>query len=130
MIKHSKQRDAIIERLSDRTDHPTAETLYQELKVELPNISLGTVYRNLNQLASLNKILIVRSPFGPDRYDPIPNQHPHFFCTNCFAVLDLDVDKNRLLATGQEDFKGEIQDCISSYYGLCPDCLEKLKLKH
>lgn len=105
MIKHSKQRDAIIARLSGRTDHPTAETLYQEVKKELPNISMGTVYRNLKQLASLDKILIVRSPFGPDRYDPIPNQHPHFFCTNCFAVLDLDVDKNKILATGKRVLK-------------------------
>jgi len=83
MIKHSNQRDAIISCLLDRKDHPTAETIYREVKEIIPNISLGTVYRNLNQLATMNQILIVKKPYGPDRYDPNPNQHPHFFCTNC-----------------------------------------------
>jgi Fur family peroxide stress response transcriptional regulator len=123
MIKYSKQREAIIKCLSDRKDHPTAETIYNEAKEIMPNISLGTVYRNLNQLASMNKILIVKTPYGPDRYDPNPNQHPHFFCTECSKVLDIDVDKEKLISLGQDGFKGEVNGCISSYYGICPTCL-------
>ena len=127
MIKHSKQRDAIISCLSDRTDHPTAETIYSEVKELIPNISLGTVYRNLNQLAAMNKILIVKTPYGPDRYDPNPIQHPHFFCTKCSSVLDIDIDKEKLLSLGKENFPGEIKGCISSYYGLCSQCLKTNK---
>jgi len=127
MIKHSNQRDAIISCLLDRKDHPTAETIYREVKEIMPNISLGTVYRNLNQLATMNQILIVKTPYGPDRYDPNPNQHPHFFCTNCSSVLDIDIDKDKLLSLGKESFQGKINGCIASYYGLCPNCLKENK---
>ena len=50
MIKYSRQRESIVNFLASRTDHPTAETIYQNIKKEFPNISLGTVYRNLSLL--------------------------------------------------------------------------------
>ena len=56
MIKHSRQRDAIRQNLINRYDHPTAETVYMDIKEDFPNISLGTVYRNLSLLADLGEI--------------------------------------------------------------------------
>ena len=50
-VKHSRQREAILTELRSRKDHPTAEELYLSLKPHMPNLSLGTVYRNLNMLA-------------------------------------------------------------------------------
>ena len=67
-VKHSKQREAILSELRSRKDHPTAEDLYFTLKAEMPNLSLGTVYRNLNMLASDGVILKI-SFEGADRYD-------------------------------------------------------------
>lgn len=57
MEKKSRQRDALLANLASRTDHPTADELYFDLKQEFPNISLGTVYRNLAQLSESNAIL-------------------------------------------------------------------------
>ena len=56
MIKYSKQRQAIKDQLSNRGDHPTAETLYSELKTNMPNLSIATVYRNLKQLEGMCEI--------------------------------------------------------------------------
>ena len=57
MIKYSRQRESIVNFLASRTDHPTAETIYQNIKKEFPNISLGTVYRNLSLLEEIGEII-------------------------------------------------------------------------
>ena len=55
-MNHSKQRDIILEVVSNSCEHPSADMVYQEVKKQIPNISLGTVYRNLNLLVELKKI--------------------------------------------------------------------------
>ena len=60
MIKYSRQRESIVNFLASRTDHPTAETIYQNIKKEFPNISLGTVYRNLSLLEEIGEIIKFR----------------------------------------------------------------------
>lgn len=73
-IKHSKQRDSIKTCLMGRRDHPTADAVYMSIREEFPNISLGTVYRNLNLLVDLGEIqkLTWRQWAGPvrRRYQP------------------------------------------------------------
>ena len=72
MLKYSKQREAIKNFLVTRYDHPTAETVYLNIRKEFPNISLGTVYRNLNLLAEIGEILKLSPGIGPDRFDGNP----------------------------------------------------------
>ena len=127
-MKHSRQRDAIVEQLSDRTDHPTAEQLYLELKDRMPNISMGTVYRNLKQLEAAGEILSISSS-GAARFDPNPKPHSHFFCMDCGAVLDVDDDNEKIVRIGQEKFGGKVFGCVSNYYGLCPECEAKRESK-
>ena len=69
LIKHSRQRECIKEFLADRFDHPTAETIYLNVKKEFPNISLGTVYRNLSLLTNQGIIRKLSTGIGPDRFD-------------------------------------------------------------
>ena len=122
MLKRSKQRDAILFFLQDRKDHPNAETVYAEIKKNFPNISLGTVYRNLNLLAELNEIQKISSLDGPDRFDPNTNIHPHFFCTQCHAVLDLTMEDLNLIPQAQKHFKGTITGQATYFFGQCPKC--------
>ena len=68
MIKYSRQRESIVNFLASRTDHPTAETIYQNIKKEFPNISLGTVYRNLSLLEEIGEIIKISTGVGPDHY--------------------------------------------------------------
>ena len=68
MIKRSRQREAIRQCLTGRYDHPTAETVYMSIKDEFPNISLGTVYRNLSLLSDLGEVQKITVSGGPDRF--------------------------------------------------------------
>ena len=123
MLKYSKQRESIKNFLGTRYDHPTAETVYLNIRREFPNISLGTVYRNLNLLAEIGEIQKLSPGIGPDRFDGNPAPHYHFICRHCGCVMDLTVsglDHINILA-GQ-DFDGEIEGHITYFYGTCPSC--------
>ena len=124
MVKHSRQREAIRVFLKDRKDHPSAETVYQELKVVHPNLSLGTVYRNLNFLAELGEIQKVPGTIGPDRFDGNAATHVHFFCTTCDRIIDLEIKElDTMVAEARKYFAGKITHSITNYYGICPACL-------
>lgn len=124
MLKYSKQREAILLFLSDRKDHPTAETVYSGIKKDFPNISLGTVYRNLNLLAEIQEIQKIPGNSGPDHFDPNTKMHPHFFCTQCQSVLDLDLEDTNLIPLVQENFQGTISGQVTYFFGLCPKCTQ------
>ena len=77
-LKYSRQREAIKDYLSSVTTHPTADTVYLNVKQEFPNISLGTVYRNLNLLAEIDDAIKISTPNGGDRFDGRTMPHYHF----------------------------------------------------
>ncbi|MDE6964875.1 MAG: transcriptional repressor, partial [Lachnospiraceae bacterium] len=89
-LKHSKQRDSIKEFLSTRKDHPTADVVYMNVRKSFPNISLGTVYRNLTLLADIGEIARLRIGDGADHFDYDTSPHYHFVCLECGEVSDFD----------------------------------------
>ncbi len=80
--RYSQQREMILTCLRGTTAHPTADMIYQALKPENPKLSLGTVYRNLNQLADDGYIM--RLPFHVERYDA--NTQPHLHHCACWQI--------------------------------------------
>jgi Fur family peroxide stress response transcriptional regulator len=123
MIKYSRQRESIKNFLMNRTDHPTAETIYENLRMEYPRISLGTVYRNLSLLSELGEIQTIATGVGPDRFDGNAMPHYHFICKRCGAVIDLrlqELEHINLLA--QHDFSGDIEGHTVFFYGTCEKC--------
>ena len=122
-LKYSRQREAIKDFLSTRKDHPTADTVYMEVRKEFPNISLGTVYRNLTLLADIGEICRVNVGDGIDHFDPDTSGHIHFLCNQCGCVQDLEIknewDAGAVQAPG---FAGEITGSVTYYYGLCEAC--------
>ena len=124
MLKRSKQRDAILSFLATRYDHPTAETVYLNIKEEFPNISLGTVYRNLNLLSEIGEIQKISSGVGPDRFDGNPAPHYHFLCKKCGSVIDLELgDLSHIDVLASQNFGGKIEGHVTYFYGQCKDCL-------
>ena len=122
-LKHSKQRDSILEFLAARKDHPTADVVYMNVREQLPNISLGTVYRNLTLLSDLGEILRLRVGDGTDHFDADTSEHYHFVCTECGSVIDLDMDSiDSIMETAGERFDGRIRGHVTYFYGSCPAC--------
>ena len=87
--KYSKKREAILEALRNTTEHPSAEMLYARLKPEFPDLSLGTVYRNLAMFIRDGDAVSVGTVAGQERYDADTHPHAHFICSECGRVLDV-----------------------------------------
>ena len=105
-LKYSRQRESIKANLMNRHDHPTADALYASIREEFPNISLGTVYRNLNLLVETGEILKLTCGNGPDHYDGNVAPHYHFVCRECGQVYDMDLDEmTDLNASGKSTWK-------------------------
>lgn len=124
MAKYSRKREAIIKQLSCRGDHPTAETLYAELKETVPDLSMATVYRNLKQLEEWGEIMKI-STDGATRYDANAVPHSHFFCRACGGVTDLDCDIEAIFDIGRKAGLETIEGCSANFYGICSECKGK-----
>lgn len=124
MAKYSRQRECILKNLQSRRDHPTADMVYESVQIEEPNISLGTVYRNLSFLTENGQILKISTGIGPDHFDGFTEAHNHFVCRKCGRVLDLDyVADEKIIADASKNFNGEIEGYDLQFYGTCEDCL-------
>lgn len=124
MIKYSRQRESIKNSLMQRYDHPTAETVYLDIKEEFPNISLGTVYRNLSLLADMGEIMKISTGIGPDRFDGNTEPHYHFFCNCCGKVIDLEMESiEHINVIAGAKFGGQIEGNFTHFFGKCPDCV-------
>ena len=129
-IKYSRQREAIRNFLMTRRDHPTADVVYSSVRDEFPNISLGTVYRNLTLLADRGEISRLRLGDGADHFDADTSPHYHFVCTDCGRVIDLDLDSIRFMeALSGQDLDGNlIAGNVTYFYGTCSACRRQTSL--
>lgn len=126
-LKYSRQREYIKDYLCSTKDHPTADTVYLHVKEEFPNISLGTVYRNLNLLADIGEAIKITTPTGGDRFDGNTHPHYHVVCTECGGVVDLMLDEEYMATINQvagEHFGGAINSHTTLFYGTCEKCAQ------
>lgn len=125
MLKRSKQREAILSFLRERTDHPTADVIYQNLKETIPGLSPGTVYRNLALLTSHGEITKLSIGDCADHYDGNPMPHYHFFCTRCGALEDMPMPVlSDLNVLAEHRFSGTIEGHTVYFHGICKHCSE------
>ncbi|MBQ3230330.1 MAG: transcriptional repressor [Clostridia bacterium] len=120
----TKQKMLILSTVCASKAHPTAEQVYDMLKNEMPGLSLGTVYRNLNRMAELGQIRRLSVTNSPDRFDGDLRPHHHICCSACgdfsdyFNVSDESaIDAQISIQTGFE-----IQRHETVFYGICPKC--------
>ncbi len=122
-MRLTKQRKIILERLKQSRRHPTAVQIYDEVRSELPNISLGTVYRNLDILSKEGIISKIETCGDQKRFDGTSDPHLHIICSSCGKVQDAhqepDIDMDRL-TRGETDFK--ITGVRLELLGICPEC--------
>ncbi|MBO5917441.1 MAG: transcriptional repressor [Oscillospiraceae bacterium] len=124
--RYSKKREAILMALRDTEGHPTAEWLYQKLKPEHPDLSLGTVYRNLTLFREQGQIRSVGVVDGHERFDANTADHPHFVCEGCHAVIDIPgIEDDRQVERAVSHTYGfAARHHDLTVYGLCGDCMQ------
>ncbi len=119
----TRQREVILQQVRESSDHPTADTIYKRVRQILPNVSLGTVYRNLEVLANNGLIRELRLCYQKRRFDGGMHPHYHVRCIKCGKVCDVSPqaipDLNGLAQRGSEF---EILDHTLEFEGLCPQC--------
>jgi len=123
-LSNTTQRKVIIEELKKLKTHPTADELYEIVKKRLPKISLGTVYRNLEQLSKAGKILKLGISGKQKRFDGNIEKHFHLRCDACGSVRDIDhdlfYDIDQLIEANQGPLG--ISGYNIEFCGLCEEC--------
>jgi Fur family peroxide stress response transcriptional regulator len=122
--RNSRQRSAILEIVRSMKNHPNAEEIYEIARLTMPNVSLGTIYRNLKLLSEEKKIKEIQFEPGKTRFDGMTNEHEHFICTNCNRIIDINPTPTvkYLASTNPEVRELTVQSYFLTYYGLCKEC--------
>ena len=122
--KHFRKRDAILAYLQHTDQHPSAETVYAALKPQIPDLSLGTVYRNISLFKQQGLIVSLGSVNGVERYDGNLDPHVHFVCTSCGAVSDLRGMQvpQELTAAAAQEANAAVDHCHLTFHGRCREC--------
>ena len=125
-IRHSKKREAILSAIRSTTCHPSAEWVYQALKPDFPDLSLGTVYRNLIFFQTQGDIQSVGVISGQERFDGTTTPHSHFVCTRCGAIIDLDgFEPDQQVARHiSEQYALLVERQEHTFFGACQTCMQ------
>ena len=117
-MRNTKQKELVLNIVKNSYNHDSANDIYEIAKELMPNISLGTIYRILNEFEQMNIIKKIHTSDNIEHYDYIRHEHYHFICNNCKEIKDLDEYDLNIT-----DFK--VEDVI--FYGLCDKCVKEEK---
>ncbi len=120
-MRYSKQREALMELLRSTTSHPDAMWLYDGLRKSFPNISLGTVYRNLGMLARNGDILEITCG-NSTHYDATTALHYHLHCTRCERIFDIPKEQVSVEVNTNGAFC--VNECELLLHGICGNCMK------
>ena len=119
---YSSKREAIFKTIESTKSHPSAKWVYEQLKDEIPNLSLGTVYRNIALFKEQGKIFTVANVDGEERIDADTSDHAHFVCERCNRVYDLFSSEPSPLEKELSQNGYEIKRKNVVFYGICQKC--------
>lgn len=120
--RNSKQLEMIWDAIKDETSHPTADQIYDKVRKELPNISLGTVYRNLQKLVVDGKLQVLTLGRS-QHFDPLVAHHQHFICEQCDQVYDVLLESAERLVLSKLPREGfTVTSHRMAFYGRCKQC--------
>ena len=124
-VRYSKKREAILNAIRETKCHPSADWVYQTLKPTHPDLSVGTVYRNLDFFRQHGMVRSVGVVKGQERFDAMTAPHTHFVCSCCGDVIDLDdiqLDAE-LDRTVCEQYGLAVERHELTFHGLCQTCM-------
>lgn len=120
--RRTKQLEVVWAAVKDETSHPTADQIYEKVRKVVPNISLGTVYRNLQKLVAESKLQVLTLD-RTRHFDPMVERHEHFICEKCGQVYDVFLETHNPSLSGSLPRKGfTVTSRQLAFYGTCKDC--------
>ena len=124
-LRYSQQRENIYQYLLSSRIHPSAEMIYTDLKPQIPDLAMGTVYRNLSLFKEQGLVSSVATVKGVERFDGNTDPHVHFICAGCDAVIDLmEMEIPQALSQAAEAAcGGNVNECQLSFTGKCRKCI-------
>ena len=125
-LKVTPQRQCIFQVLHGNGFHPTAHTVFESLREEMPTISLRTVYQTLNDLVALGEIQQFDVGTGAARFDPTIGPHHHLVCTRCGAMRDVHCDVAGLSLRARRKHGSAISGTEVIFRGLCAKCSQTI----
>lgn len=123
--RNTIQKELIARIVQTSCDHPSAETVYSRAKKELPNISLGTVYRVLNALVKENRAVELSFANSPSRFDKTLQPHAHLCCVKCGKIVDIMYDESKCISDVLENRNIVINSANITLTGICEECCKK-----
>lgn len=125
-MRRTRQRE-VISRVVCRSEcHPSADYVYEQVRRQLPGVSLGTVYRNLKLMAEQGELQVLDGPGGTKRYDACTESHYHFVCEGCGRIVDLELELEADLDSLVAERTGfEVRRHTLVFRGLCSACWSK-----
>ena len=122
-MRTTKQREAVREAVRRLGCHPSADAVYEEVRKEMPGISLGTVYRNLRLLSEAGELATLDVAGSASRYDACTHEHYHFRCEKCGRLLDVNAPVDPDLDRRVQESTGLSVRChVLEFRGLCENC--------
>lgn len=121
--RYSRQRERIYQAVHASREHPSAQMVYDLLREEMPRLSLGTVYRNLHQMAQEGMLQELEGPTA--RFDACLAPHAHIRCTCCGRVMDLSVLEEPAPVRSAAEAGWQVERYSLMLEGICPACAGK-----
>lgn len=119
-MRNTRQREEILDFLRSKREHYTAVQIYDAVRQKIPDISLGTVYRNLGKLVESGEVVTVGTEDRSLCYDGFTFPHDHFVCTECKKIFDFEFEHTEPKGIISSGFEIEYERTV--YYGICPIC--------
>ncbi len=123
MKNYSRQREAILKVVAETKTHPTADWIYKEVRKLIPNISLGTVYRNLADAVKCGQLLSIDIGDGKEHFDFDTSPHLHLTCTACGCILDAELNSDPM-ENISKDYGFMPEKTVYVVYGKCKNCID------
>lgn len=116
-MRYSKQREVVYQVLCQTDTHPDASWVFEQARKILPSISLGTVYRNLDELCAIGRVKRISVDGSAERFDAAMHAHAHFVCEKCRSVSDAGIPSVSVDCPCGKANRSEV-----TLYGVCNKC--------
>ena len=121
-MRYSRQRETILQTVKTMDLHPSADDVYSRVRKRMPQISLGTIYRNLNKLVEMGELSCIQDG-KMVRYDWKTDHHQHFRCEMCGTLHNVDVSNGQIIDLLTKNFGLKISDISLELSGTCENCM-------